>query len=94
MVLRINESNFSQDRIIHVYEGQDNYQNYVFVRDFNRGDDDTIIVDWDLSDEEVHDLARRILSGEFNLDDSYSTDGWESWDSVTSGMNEFHSVDV
>ena len=80
---RTNESTLRFSNTISVYEGWDNFQNYIFVRDFSRDYDDTKLVDWDLSDEEVYDLARTILTGDYDL----GSDDWDSWDSVTSGMH-------
>ena len=77
---------------LRVYEGWDNFQNYIFVWDLNRDDNDTRIVDWDLSDDEVYDLAKRIYEGEYNIDDNSVGGDWESWDSVTSGMHGFREI--
>ena len=80
---------------IRVYEGYDNYQNYVIVRDFNRGDDDTMIVDWDLSDDEVYDIADRVNTGRYNPDtDGVGEYGWTTWDDAVGSMNGFHEVEA
>ena len=80
------------DSIIHIYYGQDNAMNYVFVRDFSRDDDnDTMIIDWDLSDKEIRDIVRRIKNGTYDFDSNGDT--WEPWDDVIKSMNSYYSVD-
>ena len=37
----------------HLYLGEDNVMNYLFIRDSSRDDLDTYVVSWDLSDDEI-----------------------------------------
>ena len=37
----------------HLYLASDNAMNYLIVRDMDRDENDTAVVNWDLSDDEI-----------------------------------------
>ena len=62
----------SVSSVKELYEANDNYQNYILIRDFSRDEYDTIICDWDLSEDEVQAIKDAFDRGEYNEKDRVS----------------------
>ena len=65
----------------HLYIAQDNAMNYILIRDFSREEDDTIVCDWDLSEDEIEDIKARFERGEYDETSGTSDEAeWMSWE--------------
>lgn len=74
----------------HLYKAYDNYQNYILIRDFDRDEDDTIICDWDLSEDEVQTIKDAFERGEYDEKDCVSDDAeWMTWEQA---QKQFNSI--
>ncbi|HBI84786.1 MAG TPA: hypothetical protein DDX71_00645 [Ruminococcus sp.] len=76
----------------HLYEANDNYQNYILIRDMDRGENDTCVCDWDLSEDEVKQIAEAFERGEYDEKDSVEEPEWFPFDDVHTRFNSFHSL--
>lgn len=68
----------------HLYIAQTNAMNYIVLRDMSRGEDDTAVVDWDVSDDEIKEATP----------DAYEPDEWKSFDEVMDDMNTFQTIEA
>lgn len=68
----------------HLYIAQTNAMNYIVLRDMSRGEDDTAVVDWDVSDDEIK-LA---------TPDAYEPEEWKPFDEVMDEMNTFQTIEA
>ena len=76
----------------HLYKGNDNAMNYIFIRDMERGDDDTAIVNWDLSDEEIDEIIKAFGADE-NDESWYACEPeFDTFENVTASMNSFEHI--
>ncbi|MBR0340762.1 MAG: hypothetical protein IJH64_00655 [Oscillospiraceae bacterium] len=67
----------------HLYIAQTNAMNYIVLRDMSRGEDDTAVVDWDVSDDEIKSA----------VPDDYEPDEWKSFDEIMETMNSFQTIE-
>lgn len=68
----------------HLYIAQTNAMNYIALRDMSRDGNDTAIVDWDVSDDEIKSATP----------DSYEPDEWKSFAEVMDDMNTFQTIEA
>lgn len=68
----------------HLYIAQTNAMNYIVLRDMNRDENDTAIVDWDVSDDEIKDATP----------DAYEPDEWKPFDETMDGMITFQTIEA
>lgn len=83
----------AEDYQLHLYEAFDNAQNYILIRDFSRDEDDTMIMDWDLSDSEVQDIVDRFNHGNYTEDDTNGDGEWVTFDEARSMFDEINSLE-
>lgn len=77
----------------HLYEANDNYQNYILIRDFDRDEDDTIICDLDLSEDEVQNIKEAFERGEYDEKDCVSDDAeWMTWEQAQAQFNSITAL--
>jgi len=67
----------------HLYIAQTNAMNYIVLRDMSRGDDDTAVVDWDVSDDEIKAATP----------DGYEAEEWKPFDEIMGTMNSFQTIE-
>jgi len=67
----------------HLYIAQTNAMNYIVLRDMSRGEDDTAVVDWDVSDNEIKAATP----------DAYEPDEWKPFDEVMDSVNAFQTIE-
>ena len=76
----------------HLYLATDNALNFIIIRDMSRGDDDTAIVNWDLSEEEIEDIKNAFAEDE-NDESFYEQEpDWETFEEVMHMMNGFEHI--
>lgn len=68
----------------HLYIAQTNAMNYIVLRDMSRDENDTAIVDWDVSDDEIKSATP----------DAYEPDEWKPFDDVMGDMNAFQTIEA
>lgn len=72
----------------HLYIAQDNAMNYILIRDFDRGEDDTIVCDWDLSEDEIKEVKERFERGEYDETSGAAEDAdWMAWQDAQQQFN-------
>lgn len=87
-----------ETKMKHIYTAQNNAMNFVIVRDMDTNE--AIVIDYDVSDEQVDAYVN-----EFNKDFRYGfddydlhltgdddIDGWRDWDELISTMNGFEAL--
>lgn len=67
----------------HLYIAQTAAMNYIVLRDMSRGEDDTAVVDWDVSDDEIKAATP----------DDYAPDEWKSFDEIMETMSSFKTIE-
>ena len=74
----------------HMYVGDTNAMNQIIIRDVDT--DTAAVVEWDLSDDEIKEVARKFW--EDQSDESwYACDPeWRPWDEVRDSLNGFFNV--
>ena len=76
----------------HLYLAEDNYMNFMIIRDMNRGDDDTTIVTGDLSEEEIEDIKKAFAEDE-NDNHFYELElHWDTFENVMALMNNYKRI--
>lgn len=76
----------------HLYLAQDNNLNFIVIRDMSRGDDDTTIVNWDFSEEEIED-AKRAFAEDENDESFYAqAPEWQTFEETMDLMNGFECI--
>ena len=77
----------------HLYLASDNAMNYLIIRDMERDENDTAVVNWDLSDDEIKSA---VAAFEANQDDDSFYAGeeleYEPFETVMNRMNQFEHV--
>ena len=74
----------------HMYVGDTNAMNQIIIRDMDT--DTAAVVEWDLSDDEIKELADKFASDQ-NDESWYACDPeWRSWDEVRDSLNGFFNV--
>jgi len=63
----------------HLYSAADNYSTYVLMRDFEREDDDVMVVDHDVSEEEIEEYIK-FFEQNGTVDSIYEEDLWFTWE--------------
>lgn len=76
----------------HLILAEDNNMNYILIRDMSRMDDDTAIVNWDLSDDEIEEIRKAFKADEDTEEFFAATPEWTSFEEVTDKMNNFHHI--
>jgi hypothetical protein len=85
--------NETEDKAMkNLYEANDNYQNYILIRDMDRDENDTCVCDWDLSEDEVKKIAEAFERGEYDEKDAVEEPEWFPFDEVRTKFNAFHSL--
>lgn len=74
----------------HMYVGDTNAMNQIIIRDMDT--DTAAVVEWDLSDDEIKEVARKFW--EDQSDESwYACDPeWEDWETVRDRLNGFQNI--
>ena len=77
----------------HMFYAEDNASNYIVIRDMSADDNDTAIVNFDLSDDEIKEIAKKF--GENENDTSFYADEpvWEPFSDIMSSMTMYKSID-
>jgi hypothetical protein len=77
----------------HMFYAEDNASNYIVIRDMSADDNDTAIVNFDLSDDEIREIARKFAENE--NDTSFYADEpvWEPFGDIMSSMTMYKSID-
>jgi len=65
-------------RVLHLYVFEDNVQKYVVIRDYSRDEDDSIMCDFDLSDEEIKNIKEQFEAGNYNENNRIAD--WFKWE--------------
>lgn len=68
----------------HLYIAQTAAMNCIVLRDMSRGEDDTAVVDWDVSDDEIKEATP----------DAYEPDEWKPFDEIMDGMITFQTIEA
>ena len=76
----------------HLILAEGNNQNYIIIRDMNRGDDDTAIVNWDLSDEEIEEIRNEFKADEDSEKFFEVTPEWQPFEKIINLMNNFEHI--
>ena len=76
----------------HLILAHDNNLNYIIVRDMDRANEDTAIVNWDLSDDEVEEIKKKFEQNENDESFYESEPEWEEFEAVMSRMNDFRHI--
>lgn len=74
----------------HMYVGDTNAMNQIIIRDMDT--DTAAVVEWDLSDDEIKEIADK-FSADKN-DESWYADKpeWEDWETVRDRLNNFWNI--
>ena len=72
---------------------EDNASNYIVIRDMSADDNDTAVVNFDLSDDEIMEIARKFAENE--NDTSFYADEpvWEPFSDIMRSMTMYKSID-
>lgn len=68
----------------HLYIAQTAAMNCIVLRDMSSGEDDTAVVDWDVSDDEIKEATP----------DAYEPDEWKPFDEIMDGMITFQTIEA
>lgn len=68
----------------HLYIAEDNAMNYIVLRDMSRGENDTAVVDWDVSYDEIKAATP----------DAYAPDEWKPFDEIIENMASFKTIEA
>lgn len=68
----------------HLYIGQTNAQNFAILRDFDRGEDDSAVIDYDLTDDEIRELYAR--------EEELTAEEWETFDAIRDRMTAIQTA--
>lgn len=71
-------------RVLYVTE--DNASNYLVIRDMSRGEDDTAVIDWDVSDDQIRAAAE-------NLDSIPEPESWQPFGEIIASMTGYQTAD-
>lgn len=76
--------------IKHLYVGDTNGMNQIIIRDMDA--DTAAVVEWDLSDDEIKEIADKFTTDQ--NDDSWYADEpeWEDWETVRDRLNNFWNI--
>lgn len=79
----------------HLYEAWDNAANYLVVRDMDRDENDTAVVNWDLSEKEIEDAVKAFEEDEDD-DSFYANPGedlnFRPFEEIMDSMNGFKAL--
>lgn len=73
-----------------LYRAEDNAMNYLIIRDFDKLDEDTAVVNRDLSEEEIQEAVKAFTVDE--NDESFFADDapeWKEFAEIIAFMNRF-----
>lgn len=77
--------------IKHLYVGDTNAMNQIIIRDMDT--DTAAVVEWDLSDDEIKEIADKFNTDQ-NDESWYADDPkWEDWGALRDSLNSFLMVD-
>lgn len=76
--------------IKHMYVGDTNAMNQIIIRDMDT--DTAAVVEWDLSDDEIKEIADKFTADQ--NDESWYADKpeWEDWETVRDRLNNFWNI--
>jgi broad specificity phosphatase PhoE len=76
--------------IKHLYVGDTNSMNVLVIRDMDT--DTAAVVEWDLSDDEIKEIADKFTTDQ--NDESWYADEpeWEDWETVRDRLNNFWNI--
>lgn len=76
--------------IKHLYVGDTNSMNQIIIRDMDT--DTAAVVEWDLSDDEIKEIADKFAADQ--NDESWFADEpeWENWETVRDRLNSFWNI--
>lgn len=76
--------------IKHLYVGDTNAMNQLIIRDMDT--DTAAVVEWDLSDDEIKEIADRFAADQ--NDESWYADKpeWKDWEIVRDRLNNFWNI--
>lgn len=77
----------------HMFYAEDNASNYIIIRDMNADDKDTAIVNFDLSDDEIKEIAEKFVENENDMSFYANEPVWEPFCTIMGNMNEYRSID-
>lgn len=74
----------------HLYVGDTNAMNQIIIRDMDT--DTAAVVEWDLSDDEIKEIADKFTTDQ--NDESWYADEpeWEDWETVRDQLNNFWNI--
>lgn len=74
----------------HLYVGDTNAMNQIIIRDMDT--DTAAVVEWDLSDDEIKEIADKFTTDQ--NDESWYADEpeWEDWETVRDRLNNFWNI--
>ena len=74
----------------HMYVGDTNAMNQIIIRDMDT--DTAAVVEWDLSDDEIKEIADKFTADQ--NDESWYADEpkWEDWETVRDRLNTFWNI--
>ena len=75
----------------HMYVGDTNEMNQIIIRDMDT--DTAAVVEWDLSDDEIKEIASKFTADQ-NDESWYACEPeWEDWGTLRDSLNSFLMVD-
>lgn len=77
--------------IKHLYVGENNAMNLIVIRDMDT--DTAAIVEWDLSDDEIAEVAGKFSDDPDDTSWFADDPKWEDWETLRDTMNSFHMVE-
>jgi broad specificity phosphatase PhoE len=74
----------------HLYVGDTNAMNQIIISDMDT--DTAAVVEWDLSDDEIKEIADKFTTDQ--NDESWYADEpeWEDWETVRDRLNNFWNI--
>lgn len=69
-----------------LYIMTDNCTNFVFIRDFGRGEDDTAVIEWDLDDQELRQMLNDFEDGK-EVGITPEDRQWRTFEDIKDRMN-------
>ena len=77
----------------HMFYAEDNASNYIIIRDMSADDNDTAVVNFDLSDDEIREVARKFAENEEDTSFYSCEPDWHPFSDIMSSMTMYKSID-
>ena len=80
------------DHMKNMFYAEDNASNYIIIRDMNADDNDTAIINFDLSNDEIKEIAEKFNENENDTSFYANEPIWEPFSNIMSSMTMYKSI--